>query len=487
MGTDALRAAAALLTGLSFAGPALAQDEPLSECRAALTESWPELVREGWPTTFYPLDLDEPVVTEPDNDALRPKLEALAQTCAEDREARNDILVLDAKRSRAFREADRAIELLREVDVRPGDRSFGIYQTERLIAHTAAGSIGSVMAPVLDSHEQALLAQGLELERKFTVQGIAFRAYRYEDQQDGWLLIGVHPNFEIETIAAGVPSWAADAVFEDGKPPFDLTNARCSVSNEPLGEVGVNFDESITLDRIIAMLETSYGDPEREREWSRSAGVDGFCPNLGTMLPGFGPRLMFSGLEYRDASAGYSEIDLMTLLQSEVPEERAEASDYLFDHPDAVEPIHLIYGVFDHMARGDRERALFWFYIWQTRTRPYMEGDSDFAQVRGVLNFTVREELLTWAGSDFDANMEVWIRAIRYELKAPLYKGRPEGVSEERWQERIAKARQDNSEESVLALFEDETVGDIEAERRANGRYVGPWIGAGRPLKDEWR
>lgn len=487
MATEALRIAAALLGGLPFAAPALAQDEPLSECRAALRADWPELVREGWPTSYYPIDLEEPVVTEPDNDALRPKLEALAQTCAEDREARNEILVLDAQRSRAFGEADRAIELLSQVDVRPGDRGFGVYQTELLKTHTAVGNIGSVMASVLDSHEQALLAQGLELERKFTVQGIAFRAYRYEDQQDGWLLIGVHPNFEIETIIAGVPSWAADAVFEDGKLPFDLTNARCSVSNEPLGDEGVDFDESIALDRIIAMLESSYGDPEREREWSRGAGVDDFCPNLATMLPGFGPRLKFSGLEYRDASAGYSEIDLMTLLQSEVPEERAEAADYVFDHPDAVEPLYLIFGVFDHMARGDRERALFWFYIWQTRTRPYMKVDSEFAQLRGALNFSIRQELLNWAGSDFDANMEVWIRAIRYELKAPLYKGRPQGVGEERWQELIAKAREDNSEEVILAVFEDTSVEEIAAERRANNRYVGPWRGTGRPLKDDWR
>ena len=212
-----------------------------------------------------------------------------------------------------------------------------------------------------------------------------------------------------------------------------------------------------------------------------------YCDLDGDKLPGLGPAPVFTGGEYRAPGTPPDEFELSAALTGYDPEKRAAAADYVFEHPDAVEPFNLIYAITDHIVRGDRERALFWFFIWQTRTRPYIQAVPEFGIVRGAMNATIREELLTWAGSDVEASREVWLRAIRYELKAPLYQTPPEGVSNDDWAQMIAAAREENSEASVRQLHDENPPEEVVKERRENGLYVGPWIEPGRPLKDEWR
>jgi hypothetical protein len=93
--------------------------------------------------------------------------------------------------------------------------------------------------------------------------------------------------------------------------------------------------------------------------------------------------------------------------------------------------------------------------------------------------------VLEWVGSDYDAMMALWRRAIRYELQFPLYKRAPQGVKAKDWTRMIAEARDQNSEANMLADFPAKA--DYEAKRQENGLNVGPWINPGRPLKDEWR
>jgi hypothetical protein len=472
------------------AAPAFAQDAPVPECRAMLSATWPDVVREDRPGKPLVISLDpvakveEPADT-PTSDPLREALASMATACAGDRLALADILILDAQRSRFNGEPERALDLLARADLRPGDRSFALLKAEQLKAHTAAGSLAGVLPAILDQHERALVAGGMTPERRFTVQGLSFRAYRHADPKDGWLLVGLRPNGEIETIAAGIPDWAKRYGFENGKPPFALVNARCSASSQPFEGSSMDFDESVTLDRVIAILEANYADKERRGNWDGPAGVPDFCPNLKTMLPGFGPVLEFLGTEYRAKSAGYSGIDLTLALQSDDPAESSAAADYLFAHPDAVDPMNLIYGIIALMQRGDMERATFWYFIWQTRTRPWMAADSNIAQLRGALASGIGPVLLEWAGSDYDAMLALWRRAIRYELQFPLYKGRPEGVSEGEWKRMVAKAREDNSEANMLADFPAKA--DYEEGRRNNGLNVGPWVNPGKPLEDAWR
>lgn len=491
MGTRAV-GAAALIALFAPAAPALAQYAPVPECRAALAAQWPDLVRSDRPgnpsvITLGPkpdTKIDEPAAAL-QTDPLRPALAKLAQACATDRTALADILILDAQRARLNAEPQRALELLARAAVKPGDRSYGLYQAERLKALTITGGIGAVWPAVLDAHEQALAASGFTLERRFIVQGIAFRAYAHTERAKGWLLIGLRPNGEIETIRAGIPGWAEKYGFEDGVPPFDVSNTRCSVSGQYFEDGSTKFDESVNLDTVLAILQANFANPERRGNEDEISGIPDFCPNLKDMLPGFGPVLEFLGTEFRDKSAGYSELDLALALQSEDKAEVALAVDYLLDHPDAADPMNLIYAVTSLIARGDMERATFWYFIWQTRTRPWMAADSNVAQLRGALASGVGPVVLEWSGSDYDAMIGLWRRAIRYELRFPLHKRRPGSISKQEWERMIAKAREENSEANVLADFPSKA--EYEAKRQENGLSNGPWINPGRPLKDEWR
>lgn len=503
--------AALTLIGVTLlSSPAFAQSVEVSTCRTALQERWADIVRAPMPGSpvFDTIPAASPSVralppvptiptpprmygeepqrnaSESAGDPQRPALEQLALECAEDRLALNDVLLLDALRSRDLGETDRALALLARVDLRPGERSLGLYHAELLKTHTLAGSIAGVLPDVLDRHEALLVAAGMQVEQPFSVQGIDFRAYRLADPQGGWLLIGVHPDSEIETILAGIPQWARGQAFEGDGIPFALTNARCSSSSEPFEDGDVDFDANLTLDQIITMLDRTYADPERNR-WGGGPGVADFCPNLADMLPGFWPQVEFTGAEYRDRSLGYSEVDLLGELQSEDLSARREATEYLFDHPDAVEPIHFIFGITTLIQQGDMERATFWYYIWQTRTRPWMVGDSNLAQVRSALGATLGPVLLTWSGSDYLATVDLYRRAIRYELEIPLYPGRPDDVSAADWDERVADAREQNSEQNALAVLPEQQ--EFETRRLENGLPIGPWQSPGRPLKDEWR
>lgn len=482
--------AAALITALMQAAPAWAQDAEVPECRAMLRATWVDVVRADRPGKAATLTLgpapqaDEPA-GQPTADPLREALASMAAACAGDRLALADILILDAQRSRYNAEPERALELLARADVKPGERSFGLHRAEVLKATTAAGRIKEAWPAILDEHEALLIASGMKLERTFTVHGIAFRAYRQADPDEGWLLVGLRPNGELETIAAGEPNWSKRYGFEAGKRPFALTNARCSVSNQAFAVGETYFDASVTLDTVITFLENSYGDPERRGNWDEIPGIPDFCPNLKDMLPGFGPVIEFLGIEYRGAAAEYSPLDLVLALQGVDATERHAAADYLFDHPDAIEPINWIYGIASLMERGDMERATFWYFIWQTRTRPWMAADSNVAQLRGALSATIGPMLLEWAGSDYDALTALYRRAIRYELQAPLYPRRPDGVREKDWQRMIAAAREENSEANMLGSLPPKA--EYEAGRRENGLPVGPWEAPGRPLKDAWR
>ena len=482
--------AATLIAALMQAAPALAQDGEVPECRAMLRETWADVVRADRPgnrpvITLGPVaSVEEPADT-PQTDPLRAELARKTEICGKDRTALADILILDAQRSRYAAQPERALELLARADVQPGDRSYGLYQAERLMALTMTGGINAAWPAVLDTHERALAASGFTLERRFTVQGIAFRAYANAERAKGWLLIGLRPNGEIETLRAGIPDWAVRYAFEGDTPPFDISNSRCTTSGQYFEDGGATFDERMNLDAIIAILESNYANPEWSGNEVELPGIPDFCPNLKDMLPAFGPALDFLGTEYREKSAGYSELDLQLALQSEDEAERAASADYLLDHPDAADPMNLIYAVTALIERGDMERATFWYFIWQTRTRPWMVADSNIAQLRGALASGVGPVVLEWAGSDYDAMLALWRRAIRYELQFPLYKRAPQGVTAKEWTRMIAEARDQNSEANMLADFPAKA--DYEAKRQENGLNNGPWINSGRPLKDEWR
>jgi hypothetical protein len=104
------------------------------------------------------------------------------------------------------------------------------------------------------------------------------------------------------------------------------------------------------------------------------------------------------------------------------------------------------------------------------------------------VNASIGRTINEWLGSDFDAFIDTTARALSYERRIPLSPERPAGVSESEWAAAVARAR-----DSWASDFR-ETTGpggptkaQLDAQRRANGLYVGPLQAPGAPLPADWR
>lgn len=524
-------AAATSLSVAVFTPAANAEDNGENTCRQLLQLSWSDIVRSPVPRNARnaPPSLSIPAVSvssasvgpqmqtreetdpEPIEDPASPLLTALAEACEGEREPYLEISVLHADRQARIGDLDEAARLLGRVEPQPGDRVFARYhalwlklrwaqvmQAQRLRQFEDA-SQGDVLAryiaardDVLEVNHQRMLDAGFVAEENATIAGISLRGYRLpeeagaglelaEGQAPGWVLIAADLGGSIERVDAVPSPWSR----EGESPSLRMTTSGCSNSGAPVEEGDLRFDGTLTYEQVITVLEQHYTREGEERGLPSRPGIPGFCPNFSQMLSGLGVEYEFIGTEYRDPNAAYSETDIMLALQSEDTATRDQATDYLLDHPDLVDPYYLIYAVTNQFQRGDRERAAFWYYIWQMRTRQWMTADSSNAQFMGALRATVGPMINEWAGSDLEAWKQLYVRAIRYELELPLYEGQPDNVSRREWRRIVRRVREENSEEATLQLFEDSA--DMQEARRENGLYIGPWEDPGRPLKDEWR
>jgi len=151
--------------------------------------------------------------------------------------------------------------------------------------------------------------------------------------------------------------------------------------------------------------------------------------------------------------------------------------------------MNYIFAVQTLWAQGDRAQAAFWYYVWQIRTRPWVEASGSrgpYAQARGALTQTVGPQVNEWVFSDPKALIDLTNRAISYEAKLPLYAGRPADVSEAQWPALVAAERAKWAKD-----FEEFSgsvkVDEIAATRRQNGLRSGPWEKPGKPLPEDWR
>ena len=521
--------------------PALAQEVELTPCIELLQTTWSDLVRAPLPSRVGEETSDSSVITIPivpsppvldpetgertideppppppfHDDPVSDVLAALSDICLDEREPLLNISLLHANRLAGMGDFHAALGLLERVTPEPDDNVFGAYYATWLKLHwaqvqlrdglrsyedpmpsEALSGYEAARAQLLELHERQLQAEGLLPEEPVEIAGATVRGYRLPDdapseveltegQARGWILIVAMPNGAIERINAVTSEWMS----EGEHPALRMQMIQCSRSGGGIDEGGLRFDGSLDYEQVIATLEAHLTrDPADDERYIAPSppGMPRFCPNLAQILPGLGMEYEFLGTEYRDPEAAYSEIDIVASLQSEDAETRDSAAEYLLDHPDLVEPINLIFAVGNLLNRGDMERATFWFYIWQTRTRPWMTPEGGQAQVRGALAATVGPIVNEWAGSDFDALRQIYVRAIRYELAFPLYSGRPDGFSEDEWLDVIAVAREQNSEESILEMLDGRGAEGLAEQRRENGLPVGPWESPGRPLKDEW-
>ncbi len=173
--------------------------------------------------------------------------------------------------------------------------------------------------------------------------------------------------------------------------------------------------------------------------------------------------------------------------QAGAPDEAAIARQILAD-PAAYKPETYVYVTKYLWERGDRQQAAFWHFLFQIRTVPWLRYQPDLAQFRGGVNASIGAAINEWLGSDYDAWLETTRRAIAYERRMPLSPERPAGVSQPEWNEAIEQGR-----DGWAADFREitgpsgPTKAGMDAQRRSNGRYVGPLRDPGAPLPADWR
>lgn len=186
-------------------------------------------------------------------------------------------------------------------------------------------------------------------------------------------------------------------------------------------------------------------------------------------------------------AAQRSEQDVVADLTGKSPARRQAAADYIIQNPASVNPLYLANAANILWARGDRLQAAFWFYVFQTRSRPWSDEDA-YAPLRASLNAMLGPMINKWVASDIDAWQDVAMRAAAYEEKIPLYPERPKGVSQAEWSKRVQVWRDRNQQDlkAVFARMQADPVAFGET-RRSNGLYVGPLQDPGAPLPGGWR
>ncbi|MDT2023833.1 hypothetical protein [Methylocella sp. CPCC 101449] len=169
-------------------------------------------------------------------------------------------------------------------------------------------------------------------------------------------------------------------------------------------------------------------------------------------------------------------------------EARDAACNYVMAHPEAINPIYLSTVALSLWKRGDRAQAAFWFYVFQVRSRAWINADKSAAPLRGSLNQQIGAMINPWVASDLEAWYDIAGRALSYEKKIPLYPKQPADLTPEQWQAVVAKARQDNDAqfEEVIGGFRKDPAA-FAAKRRENGLPVGPLQEPGAPLPSDWR
>jgi len=185
----------------------------------------------------------------------------------------------------------------------------------------------------------------------------------------------------------------------------------------------------------------------------------------------------------------FSEAMLDKMFQGSLDQQKT-ATEFVLQHPGAVQPFDYPYVVKTLWAEGNRSQAAFWFYVFQSRSLAWAKADkagNGPAALRASLNEVLGQTINRWVGSDPAAWRDIAARAISYEKKIPVYPGKPDGTSEAEWLKLVAESRAEYEAgfSKFSATLADEKA--YSAQRAAHGLSVGPLQDPGRPLPDSWR
>lgn len=201
-------------------------------------------------------------------------------------------------------------------------------------------------------------------------------------------------------------------------------------------------------------------------------------------------KLIFAAplvLSFSSIAAGSEVHAIASALSPDKANTDYKAIQRIIDHPEAVEPFSWARVAASYYRRGDLERATFWYYLFQIRSRPWRKTASDpsgYPALYGSISMVLGQPLNEWAASDPVAWKKLVVRAIAYEQRLPLSKIRPKKQSKVQWIQLNQDMRKEYEAEFLGAL---KSPLDIVRAREKNGLYVGPWKGGGEPLPDEWQ
>ncbi|BCA58652.1 hypothetical protein HMP06_1421 [Sphingomonas sp. HMP6] len=265
----------------------------------------------------------------------------------------------------------------------------------------------------------------------------------------------------------------------------------CGVSNG----VDRDFLEPVRTDSsdsaLITLATGIFSDQTMISQLAEDEDTFGFgddCTALDQVLPGFAGSYSFVGNEFSGMSPNEAQLEIM---QRGSVAQRAAARRFIVAHPGDVHPSALIQVISELVALGDFERAAFWYYVWQIRSEPWARlgsRDGD-AALRGAIRATLGPAINGWAGSDMIAMTNLMKQASTFEARAPVYSGRPAGVSAAAWAAAIARSRADHSARTLDRAMPNDPkfIDDADKARRQNGLSVGPWKNRGQPLDPSWR
>lgn len=469
--------------------PVAAQERHVSEpCRAAMAVAWPRLLG------ARDADSRRQIIAE---------LPALKAVCAKDREALLDIALLRAGFAMDAQDATTVFAELDAAGFTPADPHYAQSRWFYLAAAEGiqdAPRFRAARDALLAAHDAAFVKQpGVRKREHFTTPIAQVDAYETSDPARPFVFVAAS---DYGGLPASLTAVRQDYTAPDGSTLVFYTAQGCSSGVNPFetSRQAAGAPPDYAAARAAAVKAFS-APPADKRAWLDDGLLPAFdhprrgeyCSNADAILPGFAGRPAFTGSEYAPASATRSEKELEAMLAGS-PDQSRQAADYVMAHPDSVAPADYIYVVGRLMHDGNMERAAFWYYLWQIRIWPWLErGPAAPAiplnQMAAIVTEEMGRPINEWAGSDFDAWRGLMLRASSYERTFPLYAGKPAGLSDSEWQERVAKSRATHDQATLDSVIPDtpQAKADNEAARRKNGLYVGPWKSPGKPLPDDWR
>lgn len=473
----------------------------VDEVRAA----WPSLVATRIEEPGIMISLDEPSErsepTRRQQEALR-TLQRLEALCAANPAVLADLRALDADLRVWIEDYAGALAALEQAPLDPASPLIGTNALNLLEAAAGVGDparFAGARDAVRRAHDAEIVRLGMARAEGFETPLALVDAYRAPREEMAWLFVGWPKD-------GGMPvGLRFDAVRYGGdEPTLKAEIDRCGSSSDidwegagpdaPAGRIGdiarttfSDRDQLRDAGPLDIEMEASLAPAPAEGDTSEPPRSG--CANRDRVLPGFANPYRFTGAEYAPDTQTPTAIQVQTMLLGS-REQQARAADHVLDHPDAVGPFELIRVITILQARGDMLQAAFWFYFWQIRSAPWARhGPPDAAPaLRGALNASLGAVVNEWIATDPAALREVVERAIAFERRAPLYPGRPEGVSEAAWLAEVAASRA-AYEKGFREAFPgtEKALREFVAARARNGLPNGPLKDPGKPLREAWR